>query len=608
MTQPSGVSSIPREGVWRIATDPVLETTAAEWDDRDTIVQRFHQRSLRHGDRPAIAFLNADGGVEELSWGELDRRARAVAASLQALGATGKRAVLLIPPSLDYVAVFLGCLYAGVIAVPTYPPRNAKSLHQLAAVILDSQAAFAITTRTLAAELGKVAPSVSEIRSMYWLYADDIVHGYAEDWQNPLFQDQDLAFLQYTSGSTAAPRGVVLTHGCLRHNMAMIAELLELSASTRMLVWLPLYHDMGLIGATLGTLYSGGTTMLMAPTTFLQRPMSWLEAISALGANVTGAPNFAFDLCSRKATPEEIGKLDLSKLGLVFVGAEPVRADTLRRFTRTFAPAGFRHAAFYPCYGLAEASLIVTGSWVNTEPCTRAFKREGIEQHRAECVNESDATTVELVGCGRPPMALEVAIVDPESRAVCPPDRIGEIWVSGPSVASGYWNKQEATRETFDAFLADSGKGPYLRTGDLGFFHDGQLYIAGRLKDLIIIGGRNYHPHDIEATAMGAHNSIRPGGSAAFSLENSCQEELAIVVEFDGSRRADDGDVDTQRAEYESVCLAVRRSVSELHDISPYRIIVTKNGAIPRTSSGKIQRRACRALYVSRKLDVSYEG
>jgi acyl-CoA synthetase (AMP-forming)/AMP-acid ligase II len=594
--------------LWHRSAPTAIEANVP-WDDCDTIVRRFRRRARVHGNQPALAFIGADGATEELTWSDLDRRARAVAASLQAVGATGQRAVLLIPPSIDYVVAFLGCLYAEVIAVPTYPPRNAKSLPQLGAVIADAKAAFAISTRSIAAELGKAATHIPDIVSMYWLNVDDLVRGIADDWQEPLYSDEKIVFLQYTSGSTAAPRGVVLTHGCVRHNMAMIAELLELSTATRMLVWLPLYHDMGLIGATLGTLYSGGSTMLMAPATFLQRPFSWLEAISKYGANVTGAPNFAFDLCVRKASQEQIESLDLSRLGLVFVGAEPVWPETLNRFTETFSVAGFRHEAFYPCYGLAEASLIVTGSRVNTRPYSCAFRREAIERHRVERATTADKDTLELVACGRPPRALDVRIVNPETRTACTPNRIGEIWVAGPSVAQGYWNNPDATRETFEAFLTDCGTGPYLRTGDLGFFLDGQLFITGRLKDLIIIGGRNLHPQDIEMTAMNAHASIRPGGSAAFALLGRPNEELAIVVETDRSTSAEtDWRTTEAMSKFESVCVAVRRAVSEQLDVSPYRIIVAPNGAIPRTSSGKIQRRVCRSLYVNGKLEVCHEG
>ncbi len=558
-----------------------------------TLVDLARVRAERTPEQTLYLFLE-EGGWEEqrITFGEFDRRARAIASRLQALGAEGERAVLLFAPGVDYICTFFGCLYAGVIAVPAYPPdpaRLGRSLPRLQAIATDARARFVLTTSFIASMAESVFELAPELRAMHWLATDELEHQDADAWRAPGIRPEGLAFLQYTSGSTGMPKGVRLSHGNLLHNLELIARAFETSEESKGVIWLPPYHDMGLIGGLLQPLYRGFQAVMMSPLDFLSRPLRWLQALSRYGGTVSGGPNFAFDLCVRKSTPEERAALDLRSWRVAFSGAEPIRPETMDRFCEAFAVAGFRREAFYPCYGLAEATLLVSGGEPSEPPLLESFDAAALERGQVERRAEGGRA---LVSCGRTREGLEVLIVDPEQRTRCAPGRIGELWVAGGSVAGGYWDRPEETERQFQARLAD-GSGPYLRTGDLGFFQGPELFIAGRLKDLLIIRGRNHYPQDLEYTVERSHPALRPGCCAAFSVEVEGEERLVVAQEVD-LRKAPD---------LEEVGAAIRRAVQEAHELHVHVAVLLKPGTIPKTTSGKIQRHASRRGFLEGTLD-----
>ncbi len=558
-----------------------------------SLVELLRRRAQEQPDRVGYTFLN-DGGATRVSltYAELDRRARGVAARLQQEDAGGARALLLYPPGLDYVCAFLGCLYAGVVAVPAYPPDPARlnrSLARLRSIVRSARPALALTTSLIQMAGASLAAGDSDFAGVRWLATD--TGDTNADWRPTEITRDTLAFLQYTSGSTAAPKGVMLTHANLLHNSRLIQRCFEHTPDSRGVIWLPPYHDMGLIGGILQPLYVGFPVTLMSPIDFLQQPLLWLQTISQIGATTSGGPNFAYDLCVRKSTPEQRAMLDLGSWSLAFNGAEPIRPATLERFVAAFGPCGFRREAFYPCHGLAEATLIVTGGSKGHAPIVQGFDGGALEQHRVL----TDVAGRSLVGNGVAQPEHTVQIVDPARLMGCAPGEVGEIWVAGPSVAQGYWEQPDQTERTFQARLADTGAGPFLRSGDLGFLREGELFVTGRLKDLIIIRGRNYYPQDIELTVEQSHAALRPGCCAAFMAEVAGEERLVVVQELDRRYRSQD---------VEPVLDAIRRAVAEQHGLSLHAAVLIRHGSIPKTSSGKVQRHACQADFLEGRLEI----
>ncbi|HEY0607927.1 MAG TPA: condensation domain-containing protein, partial [Herpetosiphonaceae bacterium] len=566
-----------------------------------TLVELLRWRAEHQPDRPAYTFLSEGENAEvTLSYAQVDHQARAIAALLQGCATPGARALLLYPPGVEYICAFFGCLYAGIVAVPAYPPQSARlerSLPRLRAIVTDCAPTIALTTAALHQRLAPALSADPDFQAITWLVADDLA-GHAETWRAPELDGATLAFLQYTSGSTAAPKGVMISHANLLHNQRLIRQGFGHDEHATIVGWLPLYHDMGLIGNVLQPLYLGARCVLMSPIAFLQSPIRWLQAISRYRATTSGAPNFAYDLCVRKITPEQRATLDLSSWTVAFNGAEPVRAETLDRFAETFAECGFRREAFYPCYGLAETTLIVTGGSPAAPPLITAFAGDELEHRRVVERDADQPGTRSLVGCGQVLGDQRVVVVDPETGAASRPNTIGEIWVSGPSVAQGYWQRPEASAQTFGARLP-CGDGPFLRTGDLGFFHAGELFIAGRLKDLIIIRGRNYYPQDIELTVERSHPALRASATAAFAVEIAGEERLIIAQEVERQHRA---------ADLDTVAAAIRQAISEQHELQAHAILLLKPGSLPKTSSGKIQRHLCRARFLSGDLDALHQS
>ncbi len=570
---------------------------APEVFEMTSLVEVLSARAREFPERAAYTFL-VDGEAEtvELTYSELEQQARRIAVRLEAQQARGQRVLLLYPPGLEYIAAFWGCLYAGAVAVPAYPPRLNRNLERLQAIVADSEAACALTTTSTLARIEPLLAQTPGLEKLGWLTTDDLPDDLSDDavaWRAPHINRESLAFLQYTSGSTATPKGVMVTHGNLLHNEAMIQRAFRQTQESVIVGWLPLYHDMGLIGNVLQPVFAGGRCILMSPVAFLQRPLRWLQAISRYRATTSGAPNFAYDLCARKITAAERETLDLSSWTTAFNGSEPVRAETLERFAETFKSRGFRPSAFYPCYGLAEATLFVSGISQPDFPVVKSFATTALEQNRIVETEANDCEARRLVGCGDTSTGQQIVIVDPETRVPSAPGSLGEIWVAGESVASGYWKRPEETRLAFGARLAGKEEASFLRTGDLGFLHQGALFVTGRLKDLIIIRGRNLYPQDIEKTVQESYAKLRPGGGAAFSVDINGEERLIVVQETERGAALDHAEVLT----------AIRQAVAEEHEVQPYAILIVKAGRVPKTSSGKVQRRACRRMFLTNHLE-----
>ena len=544
----------------------------------------------------AFTFLG-DGGERSasLTYAELDSQARAIGALLQ-LVADGGRVLLLIPPGLDLVAAFFGCLYAGAVAVPVCPPSSSRTLPRLQTLLEDARPVVALTTESLLRRLEgnfRATPGLDGIR---WLTVEGIDAGLAEGWRPPAIDTDTLAFLQYTSGTTSVPKGVMVSHGNLLYNEQLIQQACNHGPDSIFVSWLPLYHDLGLIGNVLQSVYVQASCVLMAPVAFLQRPLRWLQAVSEYRATTSGGPNFSYSLCVRRIPPQERESLDLSSWQVAFNGAEPVRRETLERFAEAFAPCGMSRSALYPCYGLAEATLMVSGSRPSCGAVYGSFAAPALERNEVVTVPDGGPKARSLVSSGRPLEGLTVAIVDPETGAPCPAGRVGEIWVAGPSVARGYWNRPKATLQVFGSLLPGVGEGLFLRTGDLGFLHDDELFISGRLKDLIIVRGRNLYPQDIELTAERAHPVLRTGYGAAFSIDAAGEERLVIVHEVE--RQSLKG------LDVEAVAAAIRAAVSREHETQVYAVALLRPATLPKTTSGKVQRQACRAAFLGQELDA----
>ncbi len=501
--------------------------------------------------------------------------------------------MLLYPPGLEFIQAFFGCLYAGIVAVPISPPRRKRSSALLKETFHAANPSLVLSTSEHLERARETYAAIPSLLDRPWIATDRIDDHVASDWSKPQISSDDLAFLQYTSGSTATPKGVMLSHENLISNSALINGAFEASAVNSAVFWLPLYHDMGLIGGVIQPIYCGGSATLLAPAAFLQRPLLWLETISRTGATISGGPDFAYDLCARKIAAGERHDLDLSRWELAFTGAEPIRAGTLERFANAFADCGFRREALYPCYGLAEATLIVTGGPRRSPPTIVHIDATVLAKNEVRFVSESAADARELVGSGGSLPGQQVVIADLDHQTRCVDGHVGEIWVRGPSVAQGYYNLPEVTQSTFQAHLADTGEGPFLRTGDLGFCSDGQLFVTGRLKDLIIIRGQNYYPQDIEQTAEKAYRGLRAGHCAAFSIEVDDHEQLVVVQEIEPRHRK----LDTHAA-----LLAIRGAISAEHELETQAILLVKAGTVPKTTSGKTRRFAIRELYSERKL------
>ena len=592
------------------------------------------ERAQQQPERCAYQFLHRGETVgAEITYLELQKRVNAIASRLRNRKAAGERALLLFSPGLDFITAFLGCLSAGVTAVPAYPPRKNQKILRLQAIIQDAEATVVLTTTQLAARMSQWFSPESPLGKAQWLAVDEIaVDPSAEIANEKNYNSENhnsignpLAFLQYTSGSTGTPKGVMVSHENLLHNLSLIYQAFGHSEQSRGIIWLPPYHDMGLIGGILQPLYGGFPVALMSPVDFLQKPLRWLTAISNCRATTSGGPDFAYDLCVRKVESlrqrseseaeridKQLSSLDLSCWKVAFTGAEPIRAETLKRFAKTFSDYGFKEESFYPCYGMAETTLIVSGGAVETSPRVETVNTEALKQHKIQRnkrqensvkknrTHKYDQTqAAHIVSCGQLLDDYTVAIVHPEKMTRTQSGEIGEIWLSGPSVAQGYWQDSQKTEAYFNARIAETGEGPFLRTGDLGCLLDGELFVTGRIKDVMIIRGQNFYPQDIERTLEMCHPALRIGASAAFSIEHQGGERLVVVSEVERTY--------LRKLDVKAVSSAIRQAIAASHNLQVYAALLVKPGSIPKTSSGKIQRYRCREQFLAGDLLVVEE-
>jgi len=561
----------------------------------ETLVQALRWHAESHGQDIALTFTSDREQVhQDITYRELDKRVRSVISELRRETEVHNRVLLLYPPGIDYVVAFLACLYAKRTAVPVYPPHRNRSVARLEGILHDSDPACLLCSPSLKPGLRTDLETLSAGRRILQTNGAGGNETVAEAL--PRIVGRDLAFLQYTSGTVFKPRGVEITHANLRENARMIRDVLGVNQQSVVVSWLPPYHDMGLIGSILQPLWSGAHAVLMPPAAFLLNPVQWLRTIERFRGTVSGAPDFAYALCAIKAS-EHARDLDLRSWKTAFNGSETVREETLTRFSAAFCDSGFDPHAFLPCYGLAEATLFVSGARarkIGSLWSERSGERSGWRKQNGEKIGNSDEKEFQAVSCGRPAAGLHVEIVHPDTCRLAEPGEIGEIWISGPTVAAGYFGQPELTKGTFDARLKPDGGEPFLRTGDLGLLRNGELFIAGRIKEQIVVRGRNFYPQDVEETVRRAIGTSARPACAAFGIDEGGQERLAIVIE--------NGPIETEAAQ----CLLarIRGAVVAEYEVQPHSLTLVRTGRIPRTSSGKLQRMECKSLLLAGLMPV----
>ncbi|PVC80838.1 fatty acyl-AMP ligase [Streptomyces sp. CS014] len=574
----------------------------------DTLTGVLRHQAAAFPARVVYTELSQDGSERaSITYGAFERRVRAVAADIQQTSRPGERALVFLPPGLDFITAFFACSFAGVIAVPVpYPDSpfsNRRQEHRLRQIVKDAAPSVILTTSkdTAGAEDGSLGTTARAVG------VPAVATELADKWQDPLSTAETVALLQYTSGSTSAPKGVVLTQGNVTDNFAGLTGSLARhtwlsgnGSDFTSVTWLPPFHDMGLATLIFPVLV-GGHCVLMSPTTFLMRPARWLEVMSSYRAQMTTGPNFAFDLCVDRIAPADRAGLDLSRWEVAICGAEPVRSSTLARFTQAFAPHGFRTSVFMPSYGLAEANVFATGTHGTHE--VARLDVEALEQQGLAREAEDGRPARTVVSCGRPPGNTVLRIVDRETGQPCPPERVGEIWLAGANVARSYWRNPEATRSAFGGVLRGE-EDTFLRTGDLGFLRNGQLYVTGRADDLIIVDGRNIYPHDVELTVTASHPAVNAAVAAVFMVPGEEETRVIAVAEMAQRRRTTEPAGAAGTPARRDVVLAVRREVAEEHQVGLSDVVLLNPGRLPRTTSGKVQRGETRRLYLSGELDT----
>jgi acyl-CoA synthetase (AMP-forming)/AMP-acid ligase II len=582
-----------------------IETSLTNNLKSQTLIELLQSRANQQPDQHAYSFL-IDGKKESepLTYGELDRQARAIAATLQQYKTAGERALLLYPQGLEVIAAFCGSLYAGVIAIPVPPPESGRlkrTLPRLRAIVKDANATIALTTASILELIGNVKDEFPEFEQMRWIDTATIDLELAQQWHNPHIHQDQLAYLQYTSGSTSTPKGVMLSHLNLMHHCHSLQQACGYDAQSVSVTWMPYFHDYGLVEGMMVALYNAHPCYIMSPFSFIKRPIQWLRNLTKYKGTHSQAPNFAYDLCIRRIQPKQIAELDLSNWQAAGNAAEPINPQVMRDFVATFSPCGFRPESFAPSYGLAENTLLATTKPPGTKPVFLSVETAAIERDKIKIAitkSELEDGVRTLPSCGRKVHDTEIAIARPDTMTRCADDQVGEIWLKDLSVAQGYWQNPEATASTFQAYFQDTAEGPFLRTGDLGFIHDGELYITGRIKDLIIIRGTNHYPQDIEWSVQKLHPALRSDYGAAFSIQEQGEEKLVIVQEVERHS----GTIDTDQ-----IIADIRQEIAEQHEIQLYGVVLATSGNILKTASGKIQRRACREKFLAGTLNAIAE-
>src|SRR5215471_12733314 len=570
--------------------------------EHSTLVDLLAFRASQPGQAPdeaVFTFLETgDGASETVTYASLDRRARSIAAHLRDSVRPGDRILLAYPPGLEFIAAFWGCVYAGAVAVPAVPATSARTLPRLHAIVMDAQPSMALVSASVAGRMVRASRETDgPLGVISWLVTDDLPDASAH-WQRPDLSPGHLAFLQYTSGSTGLPKGVMVSHGNVLANLVVLEHACRLKGGDTFVSWLPHYHDMGLIWGILSPLYTGCHCVQFPSSVFLARPYRWLKLISDYRARMTSAPNFAYELCIAKMSDGLKASLDLSSLEVAANGAEPIRADTLRRFSAAFAECGFRPQSFCPAYGLAEATLLVSvkTTYDDGKPATLKLSKAALADNRMELAQDGE-DALEVVSTGSVGAKHHALIVDPVTLGPRSEGEVGEVWLCGPSIARGYWNHREESIRTFAARSAGDDR-PYLRTGDLGFLHENDLYIVGRLKEMMIFQGRNIYPQDVEAAVEKIDSAFRAHGGAVFSLDEGGSTQLVVLQELEFRAEPD----------WEGLANRIRAAIAEefeIYDVAA--IVLVKAGGIPRTTSGKIQRLRCKALFDERAIDAVWE-
>ena len=562
-----------------------------------TLVHLLNHRAACQGDKTAYILLDEKGNESDrICYAELVKSARNIASTIQRKVSKGDRCLILLPPGLQFITGFLGCLFAGVIAIPSYPPRRKKTNERFWSVFHNAEPLCILTS-----------PEIKESLNGHFDFSErlqDIPHvviegEYADDstyWENPDVEPDDIAMLQYTSGSTGQPMGVMVSHDNLMHNFEVVKQSFHHDENLIGVSWLPPYHDMGLMGTLLQPLYVGGMSVIITPNDFLRSPVIWLNSITKYRGITAGCPNFALDFCVERISEEQKMDIDLTSLKVLFCGSEPIRKKTLDNFSNAFKNCGFTTNKFLPCYGLAESTLLVTGIHCSEPPEYLKVDRQNLERTGKIILSQDNTRSSELVGCGYPWLDGKVIIVDPETGCKVQEHETGEIWIISSSVCRGYWNNPEKTRQIFKAYTSDTKEGPFLKTGDLGFINNGHLYITGRIKDLIIICGINYYPQDIENTVENCHPALQKNACTAFSVDMNDQEQLVVVQEV--KRTA------IRELNENKIFEAIRSAIAYEHEIPIYAVALISPGSSIKTSSGKIQRRACKSAFLQNDLKL----
>lgn len=565
-----------------------------------TLPDIIKARALATPNKTAYIYLrDGDNDEDIITYRQLDEAAREIAGRLSKLNSKGVRALMLFPPGTAFIKSLYGCFYAGVIAVPAYAPRKNRSLDRIKSLVADSGAEIVLSISEIYNTCERSFHDLEELRDLAWVLVDVQDNSTSASQELPSILPTDIALLQYTSGSTGLPKGVMVTHQNIMRNLDFIRQSFSLTPKSVSVSWLPSFHDMGLIDGLIGPVYNGYVGVLMPPVTFIQKPVRWLRAISKYGGTHGGAPNFAFDLCVDGVSNEERSGIDLSSMDTMYCGAEPIRKNTFERFIQTYSNNGITAGSLYPCYGMAETTLIISGPEAGRGPIYLGVSGSKLELNRVAKIQPDDPDARFLVGVGKPWIDTLVKIVNPDTLEISKTDEVGEIWVSGSIVTAGYWNNKVITEQTYAARLSGD-ENVYLRTGDLGFFHEDELFITGRLKDMIILQGKNYYPQDIEFIAENCHPAIRKGASAAFSIEIDHIEKLVIVAEVERSY--------IRNLDTEAICDAIREHVTDECEQQVYAVQLLRTASILKTSSGKIQRKACRQAFLDKTLEVVGES
>ncbi|STX51775.1 saframycin Mx1 synthetase B [Legionella busanensis] len=589
--------------------------------DFNNVIDLFNDRWQISPHHP-LYFYSTTGHTKDsicYSYDGMRHKILSIAALIQANTQPGDRVLMIFAPGIDYITTFWACLFAGVLAVPAYPPFDKNTVEKLQAIINNATPKLILSNQEIISNIKKLSlfktfatnkllknlaykfsNKTSELcewdfEKFRWLDIGKANKNWAEKYKPITIKPNDVAYLQYTSGSTAMPKGVMVTHRNILANLSLVLQTIGEQENDRMVSWLPPYHDMGLIGNLLFPVYAQIPILMMSPITFLRHPYLWLNAISDFKATVSGGPNFAFELCERKIDPKQLApNFSLASWRVAYNGAEPINYHTLENFYLKFKEYCFKKQAYYPLYGLAEATVFVSGKDKDDHLTYLPVKKSSLQQHNI-VLNDKQVNSTVLVSCGKPKVPT---IIISETLQPCAEGEIGEIWLQGDSVTLGYWQKEQDTKEAYQATLpGDDSNQTYLRTGDLGFLYYGNLYITGRIKDLIIINGKNHYPHDIELVVHATHPLIRLGCTAAFSLVSDGQEKLAIVAELKEPANLN---------VYLIIIQKIRAIVNLHHSLDPFSIALLPPKTLPKTTSGKLRRNYTKQLLENNQLELLY--